>query len=239
MAVNMVYIDNGEYGHPDLKRAWDIFKRECINAGKPVPRIMQAAGNAKASADTHKDGMAVDWDSTDPWYATLWRKITSGPAWPRLWPGNYHTHGALPNSTSAAYQVHAYRARRDGLGWQGLKGKDTLQYYPPMALDKALARWEGRIPVDGKLGPVTVRALQSFLNARGERLAVDGIFGGATMRALGKYLSRNGRMRAASVGDSAATCIAFRKWRNVRGGHDYWIDKTTTKAMQQWLNAAK
>lgn len=150
MAVTMVYIDNGKYGHPDLKRAWDIFKRECNNAGKPVPRVMQAAGNAKASADTHKDGMAIDWDSTDPWYATLWRKVTSGPAWPRLWPGNHHTHGVLPNSGSAAYQVRAYRARRDGLGWQGLKGGDTLPYYPPMALDKALSRWEERTPVTCK-----------------------------------------------------------------------------------------
>lgn len=238
--TEMVHISNGKYGHPDLKRAWDIFAGECILAGKPVPRIMQAKGSAKASADTHEDGMAVDWDSTDPWYCVLWRKITSGPAWPRLWADNFHSHAILPNCISAAYQVRAYRLRRDGLGWQGMQGKDTLPYYPPMSLDKALARWDGKIPVDGIMGPVTIRALQRYLNARGMRpeLAVDGIYGKLTDATFERYLRKAGRGVSEWKGQPAPAIVRFQTWQGFAvggGGIGRWTASSVRK-LQVWLN---
>ena len=236
--VEMVLIADGKYGHPTLKRAWDIFTRECKNRGWVVPRIMQARGYAAASANTHSDGLAVDWDKTDTKYALLWRQITSGPAWPRLWAGNFHTHGLMPNSTAAAYQVRAYKARRDGLGWQGMQGKDTLAYYPPMSVEAALSRWEdGKMPVDGKLGPVTVRHLQTFLNGRRTSpVAVDGDWGTVTTKALGEYLATNGKMDAGAVTNGRAVVKAWQDWRGVKPVDGY-MGPQSTKVLQTWLNS--
>lgn len=232
--VNMVPIADGKVGHPDLAKAWKVFAEQCRNSGRRVPRIMQAYGFAKASAGVHADGMSVDWDSTDEWYAVLWRKVTTGPAWPRLWAGNFHTHASLPNAVSAAYQVRAYRARRDGLGWRGMAGRDTLPYVAPMNLDKALARWDGRIPEDGKLGPVTVRALQRFLVKRGADMPVDGVWGKRTTYELGKYLRRNGRLPAGDLENGRVVVKAWQVWQGQYP--DGWVGPKTCKAMQIWLN---
>lgn len=238
MAVKMVSIPGtGKKGHPDMVRAWVTFARYCLNHGKPVPPVIQVYGFAEASADTHADGMAIDIGTTDPWYSTAWRIVTGGPMWPRLWKDNYHTHGVLPHARSAAYQVRAWRLGRDGLGWQGMAGRDPIAYKPRKGttFEQAIRPYEHDLLVDGVLGPATVKALQRFLNTRSGKLVVDGKLGPATWRALGNYLAANGRMEAARVGEVQAVVRGFQTWQGA------WVDgvfgRATVKTLQRWLNA--
>lgn len=142
MAVAMVPIGAGRdvHGRPALLRpeaaaAWTaavtLVKLELgidLDA-----RILQAAGDADASAGVHLDGAAVDirvWGLTRAQIRALvllLRNCGFAATWYRDWPGNAHIHAAAKLrgiSTRVAYQVRAVEAGFDGLGADGRAGRD-------------------------------------------------------------------------------------------------------------------
>lgn len=233
--TNMVPIPGtNKVGHPDLARVWPVFTRYCLNHGKPAPRLLQAYGFAKASANTHGDGLAADWDLTDTWYSLAWRKITGGPAWPRLWPGNYHSHGLLPHSISAAYQVRAWRLGFDGTGWMGMKARDTLGNRQIVArpFTHYLAPYERDLLVDGMLGSATVGRLREYLVRRGYTL--DDKSWECTWRTFGRFLAANGHMAKSRTAEPDAVTRAFQRWQGQYV--DGVLGPASVRALQRWLN---
>lgn len=98
--------------------------------------IIQAAGNASASAGTHADGWAIDlqtWHLSGPQIERLVahaRKYGASGTWYRTPAQGFdpHIHAALdPGSgwTNSSYQIAAVRAGYNGLGNGGRRGRDT------------------------------------------------------------------------------------------------------------------
>ena len=98
--------------------------------------IIQAAGNASASAGTHADGWAIDlqtWHLSGSQIERLVahaRKYGASGTWYRTSAQGFdpHIHAALDPGggyTNSAYQIAAVRAGYNGLGNGGRRGRDT------------------------------------------------------------------------------------------------------------------
>ena len=117
---------------------WSAFRRLLLAKGMSVPTIWQAVGGNESSAGTHSNGGATDWSGISKAHALLAREMGAAATWPRNWDGNRHTHSVLTgcaHNAPARYQIDAVKARRDGLGSDGMAGPD------PLPLPKVWRTW--------------------------------------------------------------------------------------------------
>lgn len=124
-----------EYLDPRAAACWfaavDLIKaRTGFDLSK---RILQALGDAKASAGVHRaPGVCVDirvWGMTRAQIeevVALLRECGYAGTWYRDWEGNQHIHAATDIGvwSPALYQITAVKAGYDGLGSGGKQGKD-------------------------------------------------------------------------------------------------------------------
>ena len=113
--------------------AWlPAFEAELIARGviKESIDIAQLTGAADASAGVHSQGGAFDIWQHDPVTVRVARKMGADATWARTtgsFANNRHTHGVLtgcPHNGPARYQIEAVLSGGNGLGANGMGGKD-------------------------------------------------------------------------------------------------------------------
>lgn len=91
--------------------------------------VFQLIGDAPDSAGVHREGGAFDTGQTQDEAIWVARQMGADATWPRLWPGNIHTHGVLrgcPHNGPARYQITAVAMGFDGTGTNGRGGRDPV-----------------------------------------------------------------------------------------------------------------
>lgn len=128
--------------------------------------------------------------------------------------------GVSPPGAWGAKTEAAFVAIRDQHKMSSVKASLT-QPAPP----KKVKVSKPKLAVDGKFGPGTIKALQSFL-----KVSADGIYGPATKRALQKWV---GTKQDGVVGP--ATIKALQKKVSAKPVDGIW-GAGTTRALQTFLN---
>lgn len=140
--MSLVYIGTNYRGRDAYlaetpARWWALWKQAVARDLPDIELvIIQAAGNASASAGTHSDGWAIDlqtWHLSSSQIERLVahaRRYGASGTWYRTSAQGFdpHIHAALdPGSgyTNSAYQIEAVRDGYNGLGRRGRGGRDT------------------------------------------------------------------------------------------------------------------
>lgn len=197
----MKYIGRNYLGNPaylaDIPADWWTLWLACLAIDHPDIRVVviQAKGNATASAGTHGDGWAIDlqtWHLTREQRERLiahMRRWGASGTWYRYPPlFEPHIHAAFDSGgryTNSSYQVTAVRAGYDGLGDRGRRGRDI---HPAPAewitAEEGIQRMAARFPTHEDETMISDDGLRQIAqtvdhNVWGATLGSDGTFGNA------------------------------------------------------------
>jgi lysozyme len=240
---------------PHAIHALDV---ECLADVRKFNRHLDVPGFVKRYRQLLPGHPLMIYTGRDFWTACA-GTATPGPTYGPLWAAGYVPNAYVTGVGSLTQQwAKAGTHPSSGLPWGGWKGWAIMQFtdkatVPGIAggvdgdaftgtLDDlrvlagiATPKPPGPTPltVDGILGDLTVRRLQTYVNTHGAnpKAAVDGKLGPATWKAIQQW---TGHVPATGVADRTTVRDLQTKIGVARGGI---LDAATIKALQRFLNA--